>query len=357
MSRDSSELVGRGIAALLMLGLAITYFAWGSIVKLGADGVDDDIALWLYDDDAVRGGTIDARVRIDSGDKVRIDSVVVDGAGARQSFGGAGQAWGNTIQTRQGGVPDDATASMDFKIRMPAEGDEVRLVIRVNAVAAKGFGTMFFNDESKAEFERVVALHDSAGLRRALRVLGALGAAAAVVGLLIALRRWFQRRNRTPSAVWLVVILPYAAAGYHVFGRQLAAGLHIHGVLFGIACIAVWLAVLIIPGMVTGPLGLRRYRVEVEDPRDVDALTLESEWLAAGMLVTRKRRWLSVGRPGAEAARVRIPASESFGREPFEIHAADRATVENMVVAAARLLGAVRCSTEGEGELRIQGPA
>src|SRR5262245_43706774 len=133
MSRDSSDLIGRGIAALVMIGVAVTYFAWGSIVRLGADSSDHDVALWIYDDDAVRGGTIDARVRIDSGDRVRINWVTVDGAGPRQQFGGAGQEWGDTIQVKQGGVPDEATASMSFTIRLPAEGDAVHLVIRVGA--------------------------------------------------------------------------------------------------------------------------------------------------------------------------------------------------------------------------------
>lgn len=353
MSKDPSEAIGRGIALLLMIGLAVTYFCWGSIVRVGADHSEGDIALWVYDADAERGGTIDAKVRVDNGDRVRINSITVDGAGERQSFGGAGQSWGNTIEVRENSVPDDASAVKEFTIRLPEDADSAHLVIRVSTTAALNLGRSFYNDNQKAEFLHEVALHGAAGSRRAMRIAGAFALLAAIVGLLVAVRRRFQRRGQRPNAIWLVLLLPYAMVGYLGFAKQLALGLHIHGVLFGLLGMVVWFVALALPGRITGPLGLRPYRVEPEKPADVATVTLESEWIANGMGVTRRGRWLYVGIPGAEPARVRIPGSETFGREPFEIEAPDRATVEAMLVGAARHLGTVRCTRDGEAELRI----
>jgi hypothetical protein len=367
MSRDPNNAAAGALLAVLLLCAAIVYVAWGSIVRLDADATENGIALWVYDDDAERGGSIDARIRIDAGERVRIDGIEVRGGGLRQRFGGGGQTWGTTLEGRR--VPASASASVDFAIKLPdIDAETVRLVIRVDATAAVSYSmTTFSNVDHAVTFTHDVRLHGSATVRRAIRVACALGAGVLVVGLLVLARRRCIRRNHRPHGAWALLLVPHAVVGW-LCTRQLAIALGVHGLWFIPVGMIAWWALLALPGRLTGPLGLRRYRIApavvptaaeggayrtaAVPERVVPALDVEGAWMAAGLVVQRRRGWIEVGPMHAEPARVRIPRGDSFGG-PFDIHAADRATVERMLVAVAPLLGELRGHADGEPELRI----
>jgi hypothetical protein len=46
------------------------------------------VSLWIEDADAKPGGTIEARVRNDAGERTGIRGVIVEGAGDKQTFYG-----------------------------------------------------------------------------------------------------------------------------------------------------------------------------------------------------------------------------------------------------------------------------
>lgn len=370
MSRDSSDFWPRTIALLLVLAVAVTYFEWASIVRLTADATRDDVALWIYDTDAARGGSIDAHVRIDKGERVRIVSIEVDGAGKPQVFGGDGRFWGSTIT--RGRIPSDASASADFTIRLPDTASDVaHLSIHVRSIAAVDWGMKnFTNETDTTTFEHDVTLHSSTArlVRRLLRVAIALAAAAVALWLLLRLNRRYERRDRVPPAV-VALLVPFALVGHVLFWPLLSAGLNLHGFLFWLVCTLGWWSILALPGLQPRFVRLRRYQItsawvatdasggdayrSAASPfRMVPTSELEDAWSKAGLVVLRRRRWLQLSRDGRLVARVRVPGTDAFGDRPFEIRADQRATVERMMAAAAPLLGELRGHTAGEPELR-----
>jgi hypothetical protein len=131
-----------------------------------------------------------------------------------------------------------------------------------------------------------------------------------------------------------------------------------------------WFAVLALPGLIAPKIGMRRYTVTqamIEHRAEGDAfrspdvvnpikpsLDLESAWLGGGLRVTRKGNRFAVAFPGGAPALVDIPASDSFGGEPFEIRSTSRGIVEKMCVLAAPLLGELRCTGDGDpNEMRF----
>jgi hypothetical protein len=138
-----------------------------------------------------------------------------------------------------------------------------------------------------------------------------------------------------------------------------------HGAWLGAVSLAAWFAILVSAARSRPRPGARRYRVSRVDGAGEpggagqvcgavqEASALEAAWIAAGLVVVRKRRRIRVGLPGGEPAIVRVPRSGRFG-EGFEIWSSDRGTVVRMLDVAARLLGDLRCRGEGEpGELRF----
>jgi hypothetical protein len=362
---------------VIFIAAAIAFLAWGSIIRITADAREGDVALWIYDTDVVRGGQIEARVRIDGGLRARIVGIAIEGGGKHQFVAGEGQQWGKKIVSS---VFDRGTAEVDFQIAVPPDtspGTTLHLEIAIDTVIARAWFVRSFGEEERHTiFHRDVVVHSplAGALRRLGRAAIALGSAGAVIALLVLARAWYLRRDRRPGSAWIFLLVPHGGLGYAVILPQLSAATGLHGAFFGFVCLATWYAILAIPGRLTLPFGVRRYTVSpamipTEAMRDPyrsahvspvvqPAIALEAAWMASDLVVSRKRRALSVALPGVEPAIVPVPRSGTFGGGPFEIFSSDRHTVMKMLDAVAPLLGELRCGVQGEpGELQFRAGA
>ncbi len=130
---------------------------------------------------------------------------------------------------------------------------------------------------------------------------------------------------------------------------------------------AIWLAAFAVAARITRYAGLVAYTAEpvlipTEDGTPfrgagvavpVKPLAdLETAWFGAGLVVRRERGELVITMARKGVAIVPLPASESFGAEPFEVRAKDRVVALAVLEAVSPLLGELRVHTEGE-EFRV----
>jgi hypothetical protein len=240
-------------ALMIMVWLAagavlLAYVCRGQIAALTADATADNVSLWMYDSDATTGNTIDASVRIDGGERVRIERVLVDFAGQQREFDGAGDECGEKIVVDKKHDFQDASASLAFAIEVPAgtaAGRTLPLTVRVDSVTASVFGDQFTNQPATVTFHRDIAIYSltASRLRRAGKAALALGSAAVVVLVLTLGVRRYRRRNIEPSNAWVLLLVPYPVIGYLVFVHPLSEALRLHCAWFVIAGIVAWFGV------------------------------------------------------------------------------------------------------------------
>jgi hypothetical protein len=369
-------------ALMIMVWLAagaalLAYLFRGQIAAVTADATAENVSLWIYDSDATPGSTIDASVRIDGGERVRIERVFVDVAGQQREVEGAGDTWGEKIVVDKKHDFQDASAALDFAIEVPAgtaAGRTLPLTVRVDSVTASILGDQFTNQRASVTFHRYIAIYSptASRLRRVGKAAIALGSAALVVLVLSLGVRRYRRRNIEPSNAWVLLLVPYPVIGYFAFVHPLSEALRLHGAWFATVGSVAWFGVLAIPAVLTARAGMHRYTVsQVMLPsagadhasayREASmsvptrpAVDIEGAWIAAGLQVHRSKRHLSVATPGVTPAIVTVPESETFGGAPFVILSRDRNTVIRMLDAIAPLLGELLCTSDHEhGELKF----
>jgi hypothetical protein len=329
----SNRFIYRCIAWGVIILVAGVYYAWPGLVRWDADDEQGDVALWIHDADATPGDAIHARVRVDTGLRVAIESVVVEGAGGAQTFDGTGADWGNELQHRNS---DRAgTDALDFVVQLPTAVDQAKgldLEIAVTTIVAHeqlGTGT-FTDDKDRTVFHRHVDLHSArkSVIRRAGRATIVLGAAAIVVALGVL---WLRRRircNRRPTNSWVLYLAPHALVGYFVIARQLSIAARVHASWFTAACMLLWFAILVLPSRLTA-----RYNARQTILPALPIAAVEQAWLAAGLDVERARGELVVTLQHVGTARVRVRSAGA----PLEIASRDPQLVATMVQALAPL--------------------
>ncbi len=353
------EAVGRAVGALFLIGLLVIYFEWGDIVRLTADGDRGDIALWVWATDAAPGDTLDARARVDGGERASIEGIRIRGGGERQYAIGDGIGWGQTITARK---YDSAASTHDFTFRIPESalpGSTIELEFEVFASEAVGYVTTYSNQSVNETFTISVDIYSktTSALHRLGRVVLAFGSWCGVIALIVIVRGWYARRKRRPSSLWYLLALPYSVLGYVWFYNQLSAATRFHGLLLALAAIVGWMMALVVAARLVKYRYLPRYTVhpaliptEATEPyraADVRVTTkplfeLEAAWAGAGFVTLRRKDYLEVKLPTGVAI-VPIPPSEAFGGEPFEIRSHDRNELIDLLEVTSKVLGPLSC--------------
>jgi hypothetical protein len=211
---------GGGLLGLLLIivALAALYVAWPTLRHMTADRTGEDGMVWLYATDVAPGDVIEGRVRVEGGLRLAITRVVVRGAGADQSTAGRSPTWDDTLRIRLGG-PTDAVDELAFAATIPADaapGRTLDLEIAVEFVRAErgstdgarvtAFG--FHNQAHQVSFRARVPVYRAATsvLRRVGKAALATLAWLAVIGLVVAVRRWHARRNRAVGGGWALLM-------------------------------------------------------------------------------------------------------------------------------------------------------
>jgi hypothetical protein len=220
---SAAAIVGRAVGLPLSLALLGLWLKWPAIARFHADQTSGDVALTVYTRDVSPGGTLDAYVRVDGGERAALGTIVVRGAGDDQRIPGSAVTWGGKIKGGSG----EASTNTDFEIAVPetvAPGP-LQLEIEVHFIEAHAnpIDKTFINGRSHETFTYEVMVTTPAWTAafRIGRVLLALGSWVGVVWLLVWLARTFARRELTPSPLWLVLVVPYAYIGYIWFAHQL----------------------------------------------------------------------------------------------------------------------------------------
>ena len=236
---------------------------------------------------------------------------------------------------------------------------------------------MLFRSHETFAYDIIVMTPVAATAFKLGRVVLALGSWFLVIAVLAASSRWHAKRERSASAAWLVLVLPYGYLGYTWFATQLTIATGASATPFVILAIAAWLAALLVAARVADTASRRKYRVSSAAPKvelasepspyrapdvvPVRTATVEAvtdTWLSTGLIVIERRGHLVVKQMnGSEQAVVAIPDSRVFGDEPFEIRARSRQIVHDMITALVPVLGPLRCRVDANPvELSFDAP-
>lgn len=351
--------------------VAVLYFKWGDVLRLTADDKTDEVGLWVYAHDVAPGQKVDARVRLDAGSRAVISGIEVGGAGAPQQFDGGGESW--AIGSRVSAL-ETGTADVGFAFQVPADTPEgpLDLSFTVDGKHMLAIDTTGYVSDVQAVLTTTIHVYSASTSRwrRIGRVALALGAAAGLFVAIVAVRRRYQRKRAHPSAWWNLGWLALPVVGYIAFSSQLLAAARLHAMPWH-AILLGWMAIPLLAMERTGELGKRGYVVrplvggdasgegvyrDASAPQQptMTPMAVELAWIDAGFRVESTKRGLHVLAPTGPHAFVPLPASGQFGGgEPFTIESDDRTHVGNMLDALVRGLGELRCTTDGEPEMRF----
>jgi hypothetical protein len=361
------SLAMRAIGILAAVVAVILYLTWGTVIRWTADEVTPPVALWLSAGDAAPGDQLAARVRIDTGLRVRITRITVTGAvGVETSQLGEREPWGSELADRL----DEATDEHAFAIQIPddaATGEALPVTISVAFVAAERAWNGFEDRRARVDFQRVIPVYSKPAslLRRAGRAALAIAMWLAVVFGALRIVRRFAERGAATSSGWVLLIAPFAVLGYVAFVPLLAQATRLSGWGFGAACMAAWMAAILVIERRARRFGNRRYVVaqtQVAGPtaeayRSSGAAIatrtpreLELCWAATGLQTRCDADELVIRAPGRPEAIVPIPSTGAFGGgQPFEIQCRDRDLVIDLVTMATSELGDLTWSEAGRG--------
>ena len=207
----------------------------GKLLGVTADATGD-ISLYVYDSDATPDSSSTRGVWIGGGDRAGIDLITVDGAGPRRTSR-AKETTGARLRNRVKPA-DRVRAHRLLGRRRRRERSTLHLVIEVEGVTAFGGDKTFTNDTRKVASQRTWLHSPSASTGAGRRGRHALASCAAVV---VACRsraagmRSAEPRAGPGSCCFTASIF---VLGYYAFFLPMSGAVRVHGVIFGIVCIA-----------------------------------------------------------------------------------------------------------------------